>query len=71
MSNPPLNHRTGNKTELFEDLTDFPVIKERKEEIQAVLSEMMEHRRELAIVLRNPSLDYTTVSGQEVQEEAY
>ncbi|MCI4392604.1 hypothetical protein PGIGA_G00147770 [Pangasianodon gigas] len=57
--------KTGNKTELFEDLTDFPVIKERKDEIQAVLSEIMEHRQELRIVLRNPSLDYTTVSGQE------
>ncbi|XP_060762961.1 DNA mismatch repair protein Msh3 isoform X3 [Neoarius graeffei] len=57
--------KTGNKTDLFEDLTDFPVIKERKDEIQAVLSEIMEHRRELRIVLRNPSLDYTTMSGQE------
>ncbi|KAK2845677.1 hypothetical protein Q7C36_010531 [Tachysurus vachellii] len=57
--------KAGNKTELFEDLTDFPAIKERKDEIQAVLSEIIEHRRELRIVLRNPSLDYTTVSGQE------
>ncbi|KAF7687326.1 DNA mismatch repair protein Msh3 isoform X1 [Silurus meridionalis] len=57
--------KTGNKTELFEDLTDFPVIKERKDEIQTVLAEIMDHRRELRIVLRNPSLDYATVSGQE------
>ncbi|KAM9446339.1 DNA mismatch repair protein Msh3 [Clarias gariepinus] len=57
--------KTGNKTELFEDLTDFPVIKERKDEIQAVLSEIFNHRKELRIVLRNPSLDYVIVSGQE------
>ncbi|KAI5613238.1 DNA mismatch repair protein Msh3 isoform X2, partial [Silurus asotus] len=57
--------KTGNKTELFEDLTDFPVIKERKDEIQTVLAEIMDHRRDLRIVLRNPSLDYATVSGQE------
>ncbi|XP_066511228.1 DNA mismatch repair protein Msh3 isoform X2 [Hoplias malabaricus] len=57
--------KTGNKTELFVDLTDFPIIRERKDEIQAVLSEIMEHRRELCLILRKPSLDYTTVSGQE------
>ncbi|XP_036454840.1 DNA mismatch repair protein Msh3 [Colossoma macropomum] len=57
--------KTGNKTELFADLTDFPLIRERKDEIQAVLSDIIEHRRELRLVLRNPSLDYVTVSGQE------
>ncbi|KAI4898341.1 hypothetical protein NFI96_024575, partial [Prochilodus magdalenae] len=57
--------KTGNKTELFADLTDFPVIRERKDEIQAVLSDITEHRRELRLILRNPSLDYVTVSGQE------
>ncbi|TSM85999.1 DNA mismatch repair protein Msh3 [Bagarius yarrelli] len=57
--------KTGNKTELFEDLTDFPLVKERKDEIEAVRLEVMKHRQELRIVLRNPSLDYATVSGQE------
>ncbi|XP_048045178.1 DNA mismatch repair protein Msh3 isoform X2 [Megalobrama amblycephala] len=57
--------KTGNKTEMFVDLTDFPVIQKRKEEIQSVLSDIMEHRREVRLVLKNPSLDYTTVSGQQ------
>ncbi|XP_030647649.1 DNA mismatch repair protein Msh3 [Chanos chanos] len=57
--------KAGNKTELFSELTDFPVIRERKEEIQVVLSEIMEHRREIRLVLRSPALDYVTVSGQE------
>uniref|UniRef100_A0A9J8BZJ8 DNA mismatch repair protein MSH3 n=1 Tax=Cyprinus carpio carpio TaxID=630221 RepID=A0A9J8BZJ8_CYPCA len=57
--------KTGNKTEMFVDLTDFPVIRNRKEEIQSVLSDIMEHRREVRLVLKNPSLDYTTVSGQQ------
>uniref|UniRef100_A0AAR2KR92 DNA mismatch repair protein MSH3 n=1 Tax=Pygocentrus nattereri TaxID=42514 RepID=A0AAR2KR92_PYGNA len=51
--------------ELFVDLTDFPLIRERKEEIQAVLSDIIEHRRDLRLILRNQSLDYVTVSGQE------
>ncbi|XP_067294282.1 DNA mismatch repair protein Msh3 [Pseudorasbora parva] len=55
--------KMGNKTEMFVDLTDFPVIQKRKEEIQSVLSDIMEHRREVRLVLKNPSLDYTTVSG--------
>uniref|UniRef100_A0A8C1ZFL6 DNA mismatch repair protein MSH3 n=1 Tax=Cyprinus carpio TaxID=7962 RepID=A0A8C1ZFL6_CYPCA len=57
--------KTGNKTEMFVDLTDFPVIRNRKEEIQSVLSDIMKHRREVRLVLKNPSLDYTTVSGQQ------
>uniref|UniRef100_A0A4W4FW61 DNA mismatch repair protein MSH3 n=1 Tax=Electrophorus electricus TaxID=8005 RepID=A0A4W4FW61_ELEEL len=57
--------KMGDKTELFVELTDFPVIRERKAEIQAVLSAIMEHRRELRLVLHNPTFDYTTVSGQE------
>uniref|UniRef100_A0A8B9H1I2 DNA mismatch repair protein MSH3 n=1 Tax=Astyanax mexicanus TaxID=7994 RepID=A0A8B9H1I2_ASTMX len=57
--------KTGNKTELFADLTDFPVIEQRKDQIQNILSDIMEHRRELRLILRNPSLNYATVSGQE------
>ncbi|XP_076854159.1 DNA mismatch repair protein Msh3 isoform X2 [Brachyhypopomus gauderio] len=57
--------KKGDKTELFADLTDFPVIRERKAEIRAVLSDIMEHRREIRLVLRNQNFDFTTVSGQE------
>lgn len=59
--------RAGDKTQLFSDLTGFPVILERKHEIQSVLSEITEHKREVRLVLKNPSLDYVTVSGQEVR----
>nr|XP_023679827.1 DNA mismatch repair protein Msh3 isoform X1 [Paramormyrops kingsleyae] len=57
--------KAGDKTQLFSDLTGFPVILERKQEIQSVLSEILEHKREVRLVLKNPSLDYVTVSGQE------
>uniref|UniRef100_A0AAY4C5U1 DNA mismatch repair protein MSH3 n=1 Tax=Denticeps clupeoides TaxID=299321 RepID=A0AAY4C5U1_9TELE len=55
----------GHKTELFTDLSDFPAIQERKDEMQAVLAEILSHRTEIRQTLRNPSLDYVTVSGQE------
>ncbi|XP_073806847.1 DNA mismatch repair protein Msh3 isoform X9 [Danio rerio] len=58
--------KTGNKTEMFVDLTDFPVIRKTKEEIESVLLDIMEHRREVRLLLKNPSLDYTTVSGQQI-----
>ncbi|XP_051546592.1 DNA mismatch repair protein Msh3-like isoform X1 [Myxocyprinus asiaticus] len=57
--------KTGNKTELFVDLTDFPVIRRRKDEIQSVLLDIMEHLRDVRLILKKPSLDYTTVSGQQ------
>ncbi|XP_041090736.1 DNA mismatch repair protein Msh3-like [Polyodon spathula] len=57
--------KTGDKTELFADLTEFPVIRERKGEIQDVLSQIQEHRQEIRLILKNPSLDYVTVSGQQ------
>ncbi|XP_078070007.1 DNA mismatch repair protein Msh3 [Mustelus asterias] len=57
--------KTGDKTQLFTDLTDFPVIQQRKLEIQDVLSQLQEHRREIRLMLRKPALDYVTVSGQE------
>uniref|UniRef100_UPI00398ECC4E DNA mismatch repair protein Msh3 n=1 Tax=Pristiophorus japonicus TaxID=55135 RepID=UPI00398ECC4E len=57
--------KTGDKTQLFTDLTDFPIIQERKQEIQDVLSQLQEHRREIRLILKKPSLDYITVSGQE------
>ncbi|XP_038661311.1 DNA mismatch repair protein Msh3 isoform X1 [Scyliorhinus canicula] len=57
--------KTGDKTQLFTDLNEFPVIQQLKLEIQNVLSKLQEHRREIRLILRKPSLDYVTVSGQE------
>ncbi|XP_041792775.1 DNA mismatch repair protein Msh3 isoform X2 [Chelmon rostratus] len=57
--------KSGNKTELFSDLSGFPVLQERREQIQTVISEIQDHRKEIRLMLRAPSLDYTAVSGQE------
>ncbi|XP_055017861.1 DNA mismatch repair protein Msh3 isoform X2 [Boleophthalmus pectinirostris] len=57
--------KSGNKTELFSDLSGFPVLQDRKEQIQAVFSEIQEHIYEVRMLLKNPSLSYKTVSGQE------
>ncbi|XP_053181496.1 DNA mismatch repair protein Msh3 [Scomber japonicus] len=57
--------KSGNKTELFSDLSGFPVLRERREQIQNVLNEIQDHRRDIRLVLKAPSFDYTTVSGQE------
>lgn len=53
------------KKELFSDLSRFPILLERREEIHKVLTEILEHRRGVRHTLQSPSLDYTTVSGQE------
>eukprot|EP00064_Thunnus_orientalis_P015416 superscaffoldBa00002855_g15468 len=57
--------KSGNKTELFSDLSGFPVLQERREQIQSVLNEIQDHRKDIRLVLKAPALDYTTVSGQE------
>ncbi|XP_031712537.1 DNA mismatch repair protein Msh3 [Anarrhichthys ocellatus] len=57
--------KTGNKTELFSDLSGFPVLRERREQIQAVVSQIQDHRKEIRRTLKAPALDYATVSGQE------
>ncbi|KAM9393488.1 DNA mismatch repair protein Msh3 isoform 2-T2 [Pholidichthys leucotaenia] len=57
--------KSGNKTELFSDLTGFPVLLERTEQIQTVLSEIQDHRKDVQKLLKAPALDYMTVSGQE------
>ncbi|KAF7653579.1 hypothetical protein LDENG_00081240 [Lucifuga dentata] len=57
--------KSGDKTELFSDLSSFPVLQERREQIQAVLNEIQDHRKDIRLTLRAPTLDYTTVSGQE------
>ncbi|XP_034870642.1 DNA mismatch repair protein Msh3 isoform X3 [Mirounga leonina] len=61
--------KTGNKTELFKDLTDFPLIKKRKEEIQEVTDKIQIHLQEIRKILKNPSIQYVTVSGQEFMIE--
>nr|XP_020503102.1 DNA mismatch repair protein Msh3 [Labrus bergylta] len=57
--------KSGNKTELFSDLSGFPVIQERRDQIQTVLKEIQDHRKEVRQTLRAPAFDYTTVSGLE------
>ncbi|KAM3867439.1 DNA mismatch repair protein Msh3 [Diretmus argenteus] len=57
--------KLGDKKELFSDLSSFPVLQERREQIQTVLSEIKDHLKDIRLVLRAPTLDYTTVSGQE------
>lgn len=57
--------KSGNKTELFSDLSDFPVLRERREQIQEVVDDIYEHRKEIRLTLKAPALDYTAVSGQE------
>ncbi|XP_059193472.1 DNA mismatch repair protein Msh3 isoform X2 [Centropristis striata] len=57
--------KSGNKTELFSDLSGFPVLQERREQIQTVIDEIQDHRKEIRLQLKAPALDYITVSGQE------
>ncbi|XP_071436244.1 DNA mismatch repair protein Msh3 [Pithys albifrons albifrons] len=57
--------KTGDKTQLFKDLTDFPVIRKKKEEIQDVISKIQLHLPDIRKQIRNPSAEYVTVSGQE------
>ncbi|XP_043920172.1 DNA mismatch repair protein Msh3 [Protopterus annectens] len=57
--------KTGDKTQLFLDLTAFPVIQQRKLDILQIISEILEHLQEIKMVLKKPSQDYVTVSGQE------
>ncbi|XP_075448422.1 DNA mismatch repair protein Msh3 isoform X2 [Ascaphus truei] len=57
--------KTGNKTELFKDLTEFPKIRQRKLEIQEVLSQIQGHLRDIRRIIKDPSASYTSVSGQE------
>uniref|UniRef100_A0A1A8HDR7 DNA mismatch repair protein MSH3 n=1 Tax=Nothobranchius korthausae TaxID=1143690 RepID=A0A1A8HDR7_9TELE len=57
--------KSGNKTELFSDLSGFPVLQERTTQIQNVLGKIQDHRKDVGLVLKAPGFDYTTVSGQE------
>lgn len=57
--------KKGDKTELFWDLTDFPIIRQRKSQIQEVMSQIEFHMQDIRKILKNPSATYVTVSGQE------
>ncbi|CAN0306383.1 unnamed protein product [Bubo scandiacus] len=61
--------KTGDKTQLFKDLTDFPVIQKKKEEILDVLSKIQLHLTDIRKQIKNPSAEYVTVSGQEFMIE--
>uniref|UniRef100_A0A8C7EJA8 DNA mismatch repair protein MSH3 n=1 Tax=Neovison vison TaxID=452646 RepID=A0A8C7EJA8_NEOVI len=61
--------KTVNKTELFKDLTEFPLIKKRKDEIQEVTDKIQIHLQEIRKILKNSSIQYVTVSGQEFMIE--
>ncbi|EHB09685.1 DNA mismatch repair protein Msh3, partial [Heterocephalus glaber] len=61
--------KIGDKTELFKDLSDFPLIKKRKDEIQDVTAKIQTHLQEIRKILKNPSAQYVTVSGQEFMIE--
>lgn len=63
--------RIGDKTELFKDLSDFPLIKKRKDEIQEVTDKIQIHLQEIRKILKNPSAQYVTVSGQEVMSKIF
>ncbi|XP_012372299.1 DNA mismatch repair protein Msh3 [Octodon degus] len=61
--------KIGDKTELFKDLSNFPLIKKRKDEIQEVTVKIQTHLQEIRKILKNPSAQYVTVSGQEFMIE--
>ncbi|XP_077456412.1 DNA mismatch repair protein Msh3 [Stigmatopora argus] len=57
--------KCGNKTELFADPSAFPTLRERRAQIREVLRELEDHLQDVRRVLKNPTLDYATVAGQE------
>ncbi|KAL7988930.1 hypothetical protein Chor_007849 [Crotalus horridus] len=61
--------KIGDKTELFMDLDDFPLIRKRKDEIQTILCQIQNHIQDVRKILNSSSVDYVSVSGQEFQIE--
>ena len=59
-------YRENDKTKLFVDESQFATILESKRKISATLQEINDHRREVRLTTRQPSLEYTTVMGTEV-----
>ncbi|XP_061172820.1 DNA mismatch repair protein Msh3-like [Saccostrea echinata] len=57
--------KANDKTKIFINEQDFPDIGKRKKQIEAVRTEILDHRREIRLLLRQPSLDYVTVMGIE------
>uniref|UniRef100_A0A8C0QNN3 DNA mismatch repair protein MSH3 n=1 Tax=Chelonoidis abingdonii TaxID=106734 RepID=A0A8C0QNN3_CHEAB len=57
--------KAGDKTQLFKDLTEFPTIRKQKDDIQKVISKIQFHLQEIRQIIKNPSAEYVTVSGQE------
>ncbi len=58
--------RTGDKSNMFSDESDFQELTQCKKDIQNTMQQIRDHRREVRLALRMPSLDYTTVLGTEV-----
>ncbi|XP_060136200.1 DNA mismatch repair protein Msh3 [Zootoca vivipara] len=61
--------KSGDKTQLFKDLEEFPLIRKRKDEIQEVHYQIQLHLQDIRRMLNCPSKDYVTVSGQAFQIE--
>lgn len=61
-----LSHRDKEKTNLFSDESLFPTVQTRKQEIKDIEKEMLDHRRTVRLILKQPALDFTTVLGTEV-----
>ncbi|XP_071168797.1 DNA mismatch repair protein Msh3-like isoform X1 [Mytilus edulis] len=59
------NVRDKEKTNLFSDESLFPTVQRRKQEIKDVEKEMLDHRRTVRLILKQPALDFTTVLGTE------
>ncbi|KAG7281483.1 hypothetical protein CRUP_012426, partial [Coryphaenoides rupestris] len=48
--------RSGDKKELFSDLSDFPVLRDRRSQIQSVLDEILDHRKDAVGRYHSPFL---------------
>ena len=61
--------KSGDKTQIFCDETQFPELVAVKENINATLTGIHNHRRDIRLQLKMPALDYTTVLGVEFMVE--
>ena len=59
-------YRENDKTKMFTDESQFSPILECKSKISRVIQEINDHRRDVRLTVRQPSLEYTTVQGTEV-----
>ncbi|ESP05453.1 hypothetical protein LOTGIDRAFT_208479 [Lottia gigantea] len=57
--------RENDKTKLFNKEDNYPDIMNIKEEINEVLKDIKDHRKDIRLILHQPSLDYVTVSQTE------